>query len=65
MGAAMKLIPLSRSVPEIKNSKPDDSLNNMFICMPVFVCLCVCLNKGRKLRPVCLLYLTVTLCSDG
>lgn len=41
MGAAMKLIPLSRSVPEIKNSKPDDSLNNMFICMPVFVCLCV------------------------
>lgn len=50
IGALKKLILLSRSVPVIKIRTRDDSLNNMFVCMAVFVCL----HRGmtRKGKPV-------------
>ncbi len=51
IGAAKKeLIRLSRSDPVINRSTTDDSLNTMFDCMAVFICL------TRKGRPVCVLY---------
>ncbi len=49
IGAAKKLIRLSRSDPVINLSTTDDSLN-MFVCMAVLICLI------RKGRPVCVLF---------
>lgn len=53
IGAAKIGIRLSRSDPVINISMPDDSLNNMFVCMAVFECL-----------GLSMCYLTDTLCID-